>query len=131
MNVSTNSSLCGVARKGSPIFPAISFPFIYKDLLFLIFTAPSSIRTAYYGYKPFVNTFLKIHIKSMDSFHLRLRKILEERGVTQLGLAEKISMSQGVVNNYCTGKREPSIYVLYLICTALDVSADYLIGLRT
>jgi len=65
----------------------------------------------------------------MEAFHLRLQKILKEKNVSQVHLAEAIGMSQGVVNNYCTGKREPSIYVLYLICKTLNVSADYLIGL--
>ena len=33
------------------------------------------------------------------------------------------------VNNYCTGKREPTLDVLILICKALNESADYMLGL--
>lgn len=39
-------------------------------------------------------------------------------------------MSQSVINNYCTGKRDPTLDVLLLICKALDVSADYLLGVE-
>lgn len=50
--------------------------------------------------------------------------------MSQVTLAKKIGMSQGIVNNYCTGKREPTLDVLMLICKALEVSSDYLIGLE-
>ena len=36
---------------------------------------------------------------------------------------------QSVVNNYCTGKREPTLSVLVEICKTLNESADYLLGL--
>ncbi len=65
----------------------------------------------------------------MSKLNERLVEVLAENNVTQSQLAQKISMSQGVVNNYCTGKREPSLDVLISICKELDVSADYLLGL--
>ncbi|MBR2433339.1 MAG: helix-turn-helix transcriptional regulator [Clostridia bacterium] len=39
-----------------------------------------------------------------------------------------IGMSQSVVNNWCTGKREPSLNALCAICKALGESAGFLIG---
>ena len=66
----------------------------------------------------------------MNKFSERLKEVLKDRGVSQLALAKKIGMSQGVVNNYCTGKREPTLDVLIKICKALNESADYLLGLE-
>ena len=66
----------------------------------------------------------------MNKFSERLRQVLKDNGISQVGLAKKIGMSQGIVNNYCTGKREPSLDALILICKALDESADYLLGIE-
>ena len=65
----------------------------------------------------------------MNKFKDRFREVLKENGISQRALAKKILMSQAIVNNYCTGKREPSLDVLILLCKELDVSADYLLGL--
>ena len=65
----------------------------------------------------------------MNKFKERLNEALIENGISQNALAQKIFMSQGVVNNYCTGKREPSLDVLIAICKELNVSADFLLGL--
>ncbi|MDE7395704.1 MAG: helix-turn-helix transcriptional regulator [Clostridiales bacterium] len=65
----------------------------------------------------------------MNIFKDRLKEALEENNLTQVTLAQKIFMSQAVVNNYCTGKREPSLDVLISICKVLNVSADFLLGL--
>lgn len=62
-------------------------------------------------------------------FKDRLNEVLAENNIYQNALAKRIFMSQCVVNNYCTGKREPSLDVLISICKELDVSADYLLGL--
>lgn len=66
----------------------------------------------------------------MNKFSERLKKVLKENNMSQLALANKINMSQSVVNNYCTGKREPTLDVLVLICRELNESADYLLGLE-
>ncbi|MDE6597935.1 MAG: helix-turn-helix domain-containing protein [Clostridia bacterium] len=65
----------------------------------------------------------------MDEFKDRLTEALKENNLSQTALAQKISMSQGAINNYCTGKREPSLEVLFSICKALNVRSDYLLGL--
>lgn len=65
----------------------------------------------------------------MNRFKERLNYILKTSSISQAELARRINMSKSVVNNYCTGKREPSLDVLCLICKALEESADYLIGL--
>ena len=66
----------------------------------------------------------------MNKFSERIKQVIKENGISQLALAKKIGMSQSVVNNYCTGKREPTLDVLILICKALNESADYLLGLE-
>ena len=65
----------------------------------------------------------------MNKFKDRLNEALADNSLSQTALARKISMSQGVVNNYCTGKREPSLDVLILICKELNISADSLLGI--
>ena len=65
----------------------------------------------------------------MNKLSERLVEVLKANGISQNALAKKIGMSQGVVNNYCTGKREPSLDVLVLICKELNESADYLLGI--
>lgn len=65
----------------------------------------------------------------MNKFKERLNEVLKENGVSQVALARKIAMSQGIVNNYCTGKREPTLDVLMRICEVLEISSDYLLGL--
>ncbi len=66
----------------------------------------------------------------MNKFEDRLNEVLKYNNMSQSTLAKKIGMSQSIVNNYCTGKREPSLDVLILICKALGESADYLLGLE-
>ncbi len=66
----------------------------------------------------------------MNKFGERLKECLKTAGISQSELARNIKMSQEVVNNYCCGKREPSLDVLVLICKFLNESADYLLGLK-
>ena len=65
----------------------------------------------------------------MNKFAERLKQTLKELNMSQVELALKINMSQSVVNNYCTGKREPTLDVLVAICNVLGESADYLLGI--
>lgn len=66
----------------------------------------------------------------MNKFAERLRLVLKVNNMTQIELAKKINMSQGIVNNYCTGKREPTLDGLILISKVLNESVDYLLGLE-
>ena len=66
----------------------------------------------------------------MNKFAERLKQSLKDNNLTQVALANKIGMSQGIVNNYCTGKREPSLDVLILISKALNETSDYLLGIN-
>ena len=65
----------------------------------------------------------------MNKFSEQLKECLRTSNITQSELARTINMSQSVINNYCTGKREPTLDVLVLICKTLNESADYLLGI--
>lgn len=64
----------------------------------------------------------------MDTRHLRMAR--EARGLSQEQLAKAIAISQQMYNGYERGKHEPSIETLRRLSLALDVSADYLLGIN-
>ncbi len=66
----------------------------------------------------------------MNKFRERLISTLNENKMSQRELARRINKSQGIVNSYCTGKREPSLDSLMLICKALGETSDYMLGLE-
>lgn len=57
----------------------------------------------------------------------RIKEILEERGIKQVWLAEKLNKSFNMVNSYCQNRRQPSLEVLYQIAEILDVDVKDLI----
>lgn len=59
----------------------------------------------------------------------RLRKLREERGYTQEQLSEMLEIGVTQVWRYENEKSKPSSDILTKIARALDVSADYLLGL--
>ena len=72
----------------------------------------------------------------MENFGKRLREIREKRGLSQrqsVRMIAKIGVTQDcnsdVIGKYERGERLPSAYKLRDICVALNVSADYLLGL--
>ena len=59
---------------------------------------------------------------------IRLKIVLEEKGLTQRWLAEQINVSVVSVNNWCQQKNEPSLKTLALIAKVLKVKiADLII----
>lgn len=72
----------------------------------------------------------------MEHFGERLKKIRAKRGLTQLQAAKELakvscisSSNSKYFTKYETGRIWPSVYKLHDICIALNVSADYLLGL--
>lgn len=57
----------------------------------------------------------------------RIKEVIEEKGIKQTWLAEKLGKSYPIVNGYVTNKRQPSLEVLYKIATILDVEATELL----
>jgi len=51
----------------------------------------------------------------------RIKEVLDERGIKQVWLAEKLNKSYNMVNGYCHNRRQPSLEILYQISKILDV----------
>jgi transcriptional regulator with XRE-family HTH domain len=57
----------------------------------------------------------------------RIKEVLEEKGIKQVWLAEKLGKSFNMVNSYVQNRTQPSIEVLYKIAEILDVEAKDLL----
>ncbi len=57
----------------------------------------------------------------------RIKEVLEEKGVKQTWLAEKLGKSFAIVNAYACNRRQPSLEVLFEIAEILQVDARVLI----
>ena len=70
-----------------------------------------------------------------DIFATRLRELMKERGTNQTKLSAQILEEQGqvmqrqTISQYMNGQSKPDTERLTLLCRALDISADYLLGL--
>ena len=59
----------------------------------------------------------------------RLKLLMEEQGLSQNKLAEKIGVSEASIHHYCCGKTLPRIEILIDLAKFFDVKTDYLLGL--
>ena len=57
----------------------------------------------------------------------RIKEVLEEKGIKQKWLAEKLGKSYNMVNSYVQNRRQPSIEDLYKIADILQVQATDLL----
>ena len=57
----------------------------------------------------------------------RIKEVLEEKGIKQIWLAEKIGKSYNMVNSYVQNRRQPSIECLYEIAEILNISVKELL----
>ena len=57
----------------------------------------------------------------------RIKEVLEEKGIKQIWLAEKLGKSYNMVNSYAKNRRQPSLADLYRIAKILNVSAKELL----
>ena len=65
----------------------------------------------------------------MNVFSERLRQILDRRGVSQDWLARQIHATPATVSRYLTSDRVPRGENVAAVSSALNLSADYLLGL--
>lgn len=65
----------------------------------------------------------------MNIFAERLRKVLDSRGINQVTLAENTNITAATISRYLTIDRVPRGDNIAVIAGALNVSADYLLGL--
>jgi transcriptional regulator with XRE-family HTH domain len=52
----------------------------------------------------------------------RIKEVLDEKGIKQTWLAEKLGKSYNMVNSYVQNRKQPRIEVLYEIADILNVS---------
>lgn len=64
-----------------------------------------------------------------DKFKKRLKEEIKLSGMTTTELGAKIGISNEMVTQYYTTDKLPSLATFEKLCRALDVSADYLLGL--
>jgi transcriptional regulator with XRE-family HTH domain len=57
----------------------------------------------------------------------RIKAVLEEKGIKQTWLAEKLEKSYNMVNSYAQNRRQPSLEDLNRIAKILDVDVKDLI----
>jgi transcriptional regulator with XRE-family HTH domain len=57
----------------------------------------------------------------------RIKEVLEEKGIKQTWLAQKLDKSFAMVNSYAQNRRQPSLEILIQIATILDVDVRALI----
>ena len=59
-----------------------------------------------------------------------IKKARKAAGVTQKELAERLQVYQKDISRWETGVRTPSAEYIIQLCKVLDISADYLLGLK-
>ena len=64
----------------------------------------------------------------MDKPKNRIKEVLEERGIKQTWLAERLGKSFCIVNSYVCNRRQPSLDVLFEIANILNVEPKALIA---
>lgn len=57
----------------------------------------------------------------------RIKAILEEKGITQIWLSQKLNKSYNMVNSYVQNRRQPSIEILFKIADLIDVDVKDLL----
>ena len=71
---------------------------------------------------------MKLNNDRMDKPKNRIKEVLEERGIKQTWLAERLGKSFCIVNSYVCNRRQPSLDVLFEIAQILNVDPKELIG---
>ena len=66
----------------------------------------------------------------LNRLHRRLKRALKAKNISQRELGRRIGATQTSVSYYVNGKRLPGPVTLFKICRELDISADWLLGLK-
>ena len=69
----------------------------------------------------------KVKTNKMDKPKNHIKEVLEERGIKQTWLAERLGKSFCIVNSYVCNRRQPSLDVLFEIAKILNVNPKELI----
>lgn len=60
----------------------------------------------------------------------RLREEIKHSKLSTVEIAARVGISPEMVTQYCTTKKLPSLETFAALCKVLDVSADYILGLK-
>jgi putative transcriptional regulator len=60
----------------------------------------------------------------------RIKEVLEEKGIKQVWLADKLGKSFNTVNGYVQNRNQPSLEVLYEIAEILNVNPKVLLDTK-
>ncbi|MDR3294194.1 MAG: helix-turn-helix domain-containing protein [Clostridiales bacterium] len=60
----------------------------------------------------------------------RLIEEINNSGMTTVELSKKVGVSPEMITQYKTTKKMPSLTAFAKLCEALDISADYILGLK-
>lgn len=63
-------------------------------------------------------------------FHLKLKELRSQAGLTQKQLATQIGVTKSVISYYELQERLPSPEILIKLAAVFHVSADYLLGIE-
>ena len=66
----------------------------------------------------------------MEEFGRRLKERMIDKNMTEAELAQKVQLWPSILTSYLQGERFPGYYTLLRIAEALDVSIDFLLGLK-
>ena len=64
------------------------------------------------------------------TFGAKLKHARQEKGLTQMQLADLIGVSKSTLANYETDNREPDMFKIKKILSVLVISSDYLLGVE-
>lgn len=64
-----------------------------------------------------------------DPFSVRLDYIMQQKHVTNSYLAKLTSTATSTIAGYRSGNRLPNLITFSIICSVLNVSSDYMLGL--
>ncbi len=65
-----------------------------------------------------------------ETIKQRLTEEIRSSNLSVKDLAKAVGVSPEMITQYCTTKKLPRLDTFAAICKALNVSADYLLGLR-
>lgn len=65
----------------------------------------------------------------MQNYGERLKTARKNKGMTQTELATILGVTQGSYQRMETGKHDMKMSTIYQLCTALEISSDWLLGL--
>jgi transcriptional regulator with XRE-family HTH domain len=70
-----------------------------------------------------------LELVSDETFGKRLARLRKERGFTQVELAYKVGITQGLITDYECNRLRLNAEMICRFCQALSVSSDILLGL--